>query len=470
MTHKSLLLLLLALLLCTASYANLHDTANRADYLIITPQNVIQSNAWIPQLADWRNQHGRTAMLVPSDSIWTEFGNGTPSDTTLKAFLFYAYDHWSAPQLRDVFIIGWHDLVPSHIDSSFWEEPALSDYYFAVRDSSQYGLPLISIGRLPWSPSQTPQLYNYYNKIVAYETQPPAPWQRRVHLIADSTEQSFAFAEASDASVEGLDSSVTILRNYVDYPQGDPRHGDSTLFMRNWNDGSLVVAPFSRADFGTWGYGLHLTPDNLGTLSNGSRLPIVLGIEEDVSLSSFLLSGIPAVLLSNPNGGAIGYFGVSNYCFVGTTVSYRLGLLQVATADSQRVLGDVWRMASIYLLPSMQAEWVMLFGDPGLRLPAMHAAAIPEPTAVPHETRLIGNYPNPFNPSTQIEFELKQTARVKLEVMNILGQHMDTLIDGPQAAGSHSISWNGANHPSGLYFVVLQSGNIREVKKMMLLK
>ncbi|HEY3293863.1 MAG TPA: C25 family cysteine peptidase [bacterium] len=457
------------LILCTVGQAgaDLHDPAQAADYLIIAPADLLQSYPWIQQLAAWRSQHGRTAMIVAADSIWTEFGNGLPSDTTLKDFLFYVYDHWSAPHLRDVFIIGWHDLVPSHIDST-GGAAALTDYYYAVRENSPM-LPLFSVGRLPWSPSQTPQLYDYYSKVVAYESQPEAPWQTRLQLIADFRDQAFNFEDASEGTIVNLNSSITVTRDYCDHPQGDPWHGDSSGIMQHLNDGSLIVAPFSRADFGTWGSGLHLTPQNLRTLSNGARLPIVLGIELDVNVNDFAVSGIPRALLENPDGGAIAYFGMSNFCFVMTTVMYRQSFFQVAAADTPRVLGDVWRYAAaISPSPDIHAMWEMLLGDPGLRLPAIHADTkdfAPQPSSLS-----LSCYPNPFNPSTQIQFELNRTEHVKLEVMNVLGQHVATLVDAPQIAGSHTVTWSGADHPSGLYFAVLEAGSVRHVTKMMLLK
>ena len=80
------------------------------------------------------------------------------------------------------------------------------------------------------------------------------------------------------------------------------------------------------------------------------------------------------------------------------------------------------------------------------------------------------NYPNPFNPSTKIEFTLKKPDYVLIEIFNTLGKKVTTLLDTPMSAGQHSVTFNGQNFPSGIYFYQIKAGNIRQVKKMVLIK
>ena len=84
---------------------------------------------------------------------------------------------------------------------------------------------------------------------------------------------------------------------------------------------------------------------------------------------------------------------------------------------------------------------------------------------------LLQNYPNPFNPTTRIDFRLPKQAHVKLDVFNVLGQQVATLVDGQLTAGTHSATFDASQHASGLYFYRLKADNeISEVRKMMLLK
>ncbi|UCD62832.1 MAG: VCBS repeat-containing protein [Candidatus Zixiibacteriota bacterium] len=86
------------------------------------------------------------------------------------------------------------------------------------------------------------------------------------------------------------------------------------------------------------------------------------------------------------------------------------------------------------------------------------------------ETTLQGNYPNPFNSGTKISFALPEATRVKLQVFNILGQEVTTLIDGHMEAGSHTVMWDGNKMASGIYLYRLQADDVVETKKMLLLK
>ncbi len=90
-------------------------------------------------------------------------------------------------------------------------------------------------------------------------------------------------------------------------------------------------------------------------------------------------------------------------------------------------------------------------------------------------TRLNKNYPNPFNPVTSISFSLKETSEVKLEIFNVKGQKVKTLLNNDLSAGEHTIKWNGRNDNnsevgSGVYFYRLTTPDFSASKKMMLLK
>lgn len=85
------------------------------------------------------------------------------------------------------------------------------------------------------------------------------------------------------------------------------------------------------------------------------------------------------------------------------------------------------------------------------------------------------NYPNPFNPSTIISYSLPTPGNVSLDVFNVLGQKVVTLVDEYQAAGVYEQTWDGHNASgqtvsSGVYFYRVTSGNFVDTKKMMLLK
>lgn len=83
---------------------------------------------------------------------------------------------------------------------------------------------------------------------------------------------------------------------------------------------------------------------------------------------------------------------------------------------------------------------------------------------------LSSNYPNPFNAMTIIRYGLPQPADIKIEIFDILGRRVETLIDEKQPAGYHQAMWNAEGRSSGVYFYRIQAGDIVETKRMMLLK
>lgn len=99
------------------------------------------------------------------------------------------------------------------------------------------------------------------------------------------------------------------------------------------------------------------------------------------------------------------------------------------------------------------------------------ASAIPiEPAAAVSEYALYQNWPNPFNPMTTIRFDLVESGHVTLKVYNPVGQEVASMIDESMSPGSHTIMFNGAQLPSGMYFYRLQVNNFVAEHKMLLMK
>ena len=80
------------------------------------------------------------------------------------------------------------------------------------------------------------------------------------------------------------------------------------------------------------------------------------------------------------------------------------------------------------------------------------------------------NYPNPFNPATEIEFSLPRSANIRMEIYNIAGQKVATLVDGQRDAGQHSVFWDASENASGVYFYRLSADDFVDTRKMLLLK
>ena len=89
---------------------------------------------------------------------------------------------------------------------------------------------------------------------------------------------------------------------------------------------------------------------------------------------------------------------------------------------------------------------------------------------VPIQYELSQNYPNPFNPSTTIRFSLPKQTQLKLNLYNILGELVETIIEGNYEVGNYKVTFNASNLPSGVYIYRIESSEFVQTKKMMLLK
>ena len=94
-------------------------------------------------------------------------------------------------------------------------------------------------------------------------------------------------------------------------------------------------------------------------------------------------------------------------------------------------------------------------------------------TALPTDFALGQNYPNPFNPSTIIPYQLPAAGHVRLEVFNVLGQRLATLVDAERPAGAHTAQWDGTDAAgravgAGVYIYRLSSGGMTESRRMVL--
>lgn len=94
----------------------------------------------------------------------------------------------------------------------------------------------------------------------------------------------------------------------------------------------------------------------------------------------------------------------------------------------------------------------------------------PDNSPLPQLYSLLQNYPNPFNPFTKIHYELPEDANTTIKIFNMLGQEVETLVDGIQAKGFHETIWQPNNKPSGIYYYRIRANNFSDTKKMLYVK
>ena len=91
-------------------------------------------------------------------------------------------------------------------------------------------------------------------------------------------------------------------------------------------------------------------------------------------------------------------------------------------------------------------------------------------SVLPVKTELSGSYPNPFNPTTSINYGLEKDGHVEIMIYDAAGRLVEELVNGHQDGGSYSIIWNASNQASGMYFAKMIAGDVVQTQKLVLLK
>jgi hypothetical protein len=94
----------------------------------------------------------------------------------------------------------------------------------------------------------------------------------------------------------------------------------------------------------------------------------------------------------------------------------------------------------------------------------------PMSTVVPEKFELYQNFPNPFNPTTTIRFDVRTAGNVSLKVFDVLGREVEVIVNEFLKSGSYSVQFSGENLPSGVYYYELRAESFSETKRMMLIK
>lgn len=163
------------------------------------------------------------------------------------------------------------------------------------------------------------------------------------------------------------------------------------------------------------------------------------------------------------------------------------GTGEYTVASTAQLVADVqgWRTT-----PSSNFGWILL-GDesstntakrfnarenatastrPQLTITYTAGTSVEDDRMRPVEFEIVGNYPNPFNPSTEIVFTMASESHATLAVYSLLGEKVATLVDGRISMGRHAVTWSAAGVASGVYLGVLEVGTHRYIRRMVLTK
>ncbi|MBE0573272.1 MAG: T9SS type A sorting domain-containing protein [Ignavibacteriaceae bacterium] len=255
----------------------------------------------------------------------------------------------------------------------------------------------------------------------------------------------------------------------------------STNNGTNW----INVIASTPASGGNYSWTVPNTPSTqcLVRISDASNVSF-----NDVSNATFTITAapIPTVTVTVPNGGEIWVAG-TNHNVTWTRVAVAQIKIEYSTDNGSAWIDVVASVPSIvgsynWTIPNTPSTQCLVrisdTSNPSVNDVSDNTFTIEGGVSVeylnsgiPEEYNLYQSYPNPFNPSTMIEFSLpEEVANVKLSIYNALGEKVAELVNTSLAAGSYRYQWNAENLATGMYIYELRTDNFVSIKKMLLMK
>lgn len=128
------------------------------------------------------------------------------------------------------------------------------------------------------------------------------------------------------------------------------------------------------------------------------------------------------------------------------------------------------RQGSATSAPALIIDGIRIATNWGLAVTGTGTGVEENNSILPTKFELSQNYPNPFNPATTIKYQVPQNSFVSVNVYDVLGNEVRTLVREEKAAGSYELRFDASNMPSGVYFYKIQAGDFTQTKKMILMK
>jgi hypothetical protein len=221
---------------------------------------------------------------------------------------------------------------------------------------------------------------------------------------------------------------------------------------------------------------LHLTKNYDGQLSGNSGIH---SRYETTMLGAYQTSIVVVKDSVRYVGDPLGYV----FRYVDAVTSYTDSIM-AADTQSKAIAGStsgtlylssMWARAGTYTASFIQSAtldlasfWYTAWVNAGLLLKTTDVAA--GAAAVPDRFVLSRNYPNPFNPTTTVKFTIGSAQHVTIDVYDVLGRSVASLVNDELHAGSYAIQWNASAQPSGVYYCRMQAGAFAAVQQMILAK
>ncbi len=363
-----------------------------ADDLIITHPAFADA---LGPLVDLRRSQGLTVTVANVLGIYDTYGDGRPDPEAIRRFIADAYATWN-PRPVYVLLVGDGSFdpkryrlesPPTFIPPYLLDvgpaggETAADNRYVCVDGDDN--LPDLLLGRLPVSSADEARAV--VEKIVAYETAPlPGGWNASVVLVADDPDGAGDFPAISEAAAAYVTAPFAVTRRYCagSSPAASDCSESDTSAIRaavgnDWNRGALVIQYTGHASWQQWAVERFFHLDDLPSLANGRRYPVVTGM---TCLTGAFHRPEPTLdeeLVLRPDAGAVAAWGPAG---LGASTGHRRlaeGFFRAVFSDTVDTVGEAALAGKLNLVGGPNGDLIDTFhllGDPALRF---HRAIVP---------------------------------------------------------------------------------------------
>lgn len=230
----------------------------------------------------------------------------------------------------------------------------------------------------------------------------------------------------------------------------------------------------------------------------GQSIPAMLGYSVELTYNFSLFDGNNVSIIAGRTGEENPFGDASKFLFIPTTPTssnekMKISVVSIDGTTSVTIGDSVWTFlgrfgvttssgfnfpGDSHVFSVLDAVYVDQASGNEIQITDHNSAFLNIVTEVeeepeirlPTEYKLGNNYPNPFNPSTNIPFELKANGNVKIVVMNLLGQEVAQIVNEFYNAGSHLVTFNARNLSTGVYFYRFEVNGFQSIKKFVLIR
>ena len=454
-----------------AQSIDLRDYNNQYDYVIISAPDLMSS---CNNFKIHKEEEGLKVFVVSTDQIYSQFNSKISKKENLREFISFAGTYWKSPRPKYFLLAGDLSKIPNfeYLSLTGYNDTTKTDYNYAVNlydpDTTHADF---YVGRI--AARTTDELNNYFNKVIIYENNSNIQgWNQNSLVVSDDgqipngSDGNF-FQSLSLQTGEQFPSFINVKYYFEADTSMYYGNKDSILnYINSTGTGSVFFVGHGNDSVFT--HEKLFTLNDISSINNGETYFFVNFLGKN-SFSGPTSTSLIDQMLFKKDGAVAGFntvglvFALEGSDLIGDYIKYLY-------STPRLTLGEAVNSALNNSSYSQKKEY-NIFGDPSIKLKYDITAGVNPPVSlIPKQYKLEHNYPNPFNPSTTIGFNLPKDDNIQLKIYDVLGNLVSTLINGPVKAGRHEVKFNGGDLSSGIYFYSLKATDFKQTYKMVLIK